>query len=70
MKTMISIEALQIRGSTAFPFGEMDPLYLLTCFVWWRSKSNDEAGWELLGALTSFYPNSRDLAEAVCAKLQ
>ena len=46
MKTMISIEALQIRGSTAFPFGEMDPLYLFTCFVLWRSKSNDEAGWE------------------------
>jgi hypothetical protein len=45
--------------------GEVDPLYLFACRIQWRQRCNEEAGWELLAALTSSDVSTRMVARSL-----
>jgi hypothetical protein len=44
---------LLVRNREPISCGEVDPLYLFACQVQWRTWCSEDAGWELLAALTS-----------------
>ena len=45
--------------------GEVDPLYLFACQLQWRKWCDEEAGWELLAALTSSDAPTRIVASSL-----
>jgi hypothetical protein len=45
--------------------GKVDVLYLYARSLQWRKRSDDDAGWELLCALSSSDPDTRMAAEAL-----
>jgi len=56
---------VRASGTRAIDIGKVDFLYLFARSLQWRKGSDDDAGWELLCALSSSDPGTRMVAEAL-----
>lgn len=61
----MSAERVRTSGTSAVDIGKVDVLYLYARSLQWRKGSDDDAGWELLCALSSSDPDTRMAAEAL-----
>jgi hypothetical protein len=61
----MSADGVRTSGKGVVDIGKVDVLYLYARSLQWRKGSDDDAGWELLCALSSSDPDTRMAAEAL-----
>jgi hypothetical protein len=61
----MSAERVRTSGTSVVDIGKVDVLYLFVRSLQWRKRSNGDAGWELLCALSSSDPDTRMAAEGL-----
>jgi len=61
----MSAERVRTSGTSVVDIGKVDVLYLYARSLQWRKRRDDDAGWELLCALSSSDRDTRMAAEAL-----
>jgi hypothetical protein len=61
----MSAERVRTSGKSVADIGKVDVLYLYARSLQWRKRRDDDAGWELLCALSSSDLDTRMAAEAL-----
>jgi hypothetical protein len=61
----MSADGVRTSGKGVVDIGKVDVLYLYARSLQWRKGSDDDAGWELLCALSSSDRDTRRAAEAL-----